>query len=347
MAKTQTRVRPLLVRPGARYTCAGDGLCCTDIHGLGPLTKKELVQIRKIDPDGAGWDDDFEERMLTNAPDGGCHFLLPDLRCGVHATFGPEAKPEGCRRFPLGLVATPQGGRITTEHRCPCRTMGDRPILTQEAALPSLLNSHGNPRPDRRVKKVKLAKKTKVNFDEWRAIEARLLGALAEGLDPDEVLSAEAFPRLKGSTWIEEFDNILEEAPDGTAFGFAAVWFAETGRGLLNEDHVVRLPQRPWTSAFERAESRPTVTKRSATEVFADWIADEIWSLKWSIRAFDIARSDLTTRLAIGRDICERLIAEGIDEARAAAEAVMVVELLGESDFWTDIADKIRVDTPE
>ena len=108
--KKKAAVRPMLVRPGARYTCFGDGLCCTDIHGIGPLTNKELVQIRKIDRDAAGWDDEHEDNMLKTAADGGCVFLMADQRCSVHARFGAEAKPEGCRRFPLGLAATPEGG---------------------------------------------------------------------------------------------------------------------------------------------------------------------------------------------------------------------------------------------
>lgn len=344
MAKKQPRVRPLLVRPGSRYTCFGDGLCCTDIHGLGPLSKKELVQIRKIDPDGAAWDEGFEARMLTTAPDGGCHFLLPNFHCEVHARFGPEAKPDGCRRFPLGLVATPSGGRITTEHRCPCRTMGDRPLLTEEAALPSLVDRKGEPRPDREVTKIKLAKKVKVSFDEWRAVEAELLGKLAEGRAPEEVLGAEPFPRLKHSSWEDEAETILEEAPDGTAFGFAALWFAETIRGLVVPGHRVRVPLRPWAAAFDRAEERPTKSEAAADDVFADWIADEIWALKWYERPFDRVRADLATRLAVGRDIAQRLETEqGVASARAAAEAVMVVELIGESDFWTEIAELIRV----
>ncbi len=344
MAKKQPRVRPLLVRPGSRYTCFGDGLCCTDIHGLGPLTKKELVQIRKIDPDGAAWDEGFEARMLNTAPDGGCHFLLPDAHCEIHARYGPGAKPEGCRRFPLGLVATPAGGRITTEHRCPCRTLGDRPLLTEEAALPSLRGPNGKPRADREVVKIKLAKKVKVSFDDWRTLEAELLEKLAGGCPPEEVLAADPFPRLKHSSWEDEAETILEEAPDGTAFGFAALWFAETIRGLVVDGHRVRVPLRPWAAAFDRAEQRPAESANSADDVFADWIADEIWALKWYERPFDRARADLATRLAIARDIAWRLEAEhGVALARAAAEAVMVVELIGESDFWTEIAELIRV----
>ena len=135
--KKKTKVRPLLARPGARYTCFGDGLCCTDIHGIGPLTKKEVGEMRRIYRPSAGWNDDHDDYMLNTAADGGCLFLMSDQRCSVHAQLGPEAKPDGCRRFPLGLAATPVGGRITTDHRCPCRTMGDRPEIRPDDVEPS------------------------------------------------------------------------------------------------------------------------------------------------------------------------------------------------------------------
>ena len=53
----EARVRPFLVRPGARYRCFGDGLCCTDIHILGPLTKTEAKRVAKVDPEGLAYDD--------------------------------------------------------------------------------------------------------------------------------------------------------------------------------------------------------------------------------------------------------------------------------------------------
>ena len=87
----------------------------------------------RIDPKSSGWNDDHDDYMLNTAADGGCVFLMADQRCSVHAQLGAEAKPDGCRRFPLGLAATPNGGRITTDHRCPCRTMGDRPEIRSRA----------------------------------------------------------------------------------------------------------------------------------------------------------------------------------------------------------------------
>ncbi len=277
--KVRAKVRPLLVRPGARYTCFGDGLCCTDIHGLGPLTKRELTQIRRIDPEGGEYNDGFEDYMLRTAADGGCVFQLPDQRCSVHAKRGPEAKPEGCSRFPLGLVATPEGGRITTEHRCPCRTLGDRPELTPEDALPSLVDSAGRPSADDRVKKVKLSAKQKVAFSTYREIESKMLEELAKGRKPSKVLGERPFPKLHKSDWVLEALELVDSR-DGTAFGAALGWFGDTILKLV-DGRRPRPPARPWAPAFDRAEARPG-EPRSSREVFADWIADELWSLGWN-----------------------------------------------------------------
>lgn len=339
---SKAHVRPLLVRPGARYTCFGDGLCCTNIHGLGPISKKELVQLRKLDSQGAEWDEDFEDRMLKTRPDGGCHFLMPDLRCGIHAEYGPEAKPEGCRSFPLGLVATPEGGRITTRHRCPCRTLGDRPPLDADAALPSISDASGEPKADQTVKKVRLGKKNKISFAAWREMEQEMLSDLAAGVRPEEVLGAQPFPKLKKSSWAAETDEFVD-AIDGTSFGFAIAWFGETIRSLQIEGYEPRFPPRIWADSFDRAEARAGV--RTEDEVFADWIADEIWALEWNEeRGWDVARAELATRLAIARDVGRRLqTSHALRPDRAAAEALMVVELVGESDFWTEVVARIRI----
>jgi len=297
--KARAAVRPLLVRPGARYTCFGDGLCCTDIHGLGPLTKRELTQIRRIDKEGGEYNDGFEDYMLRTAA---------------------------------------EGGRITTEHRCPCRTLGDRPELTPEAALPSLLDAAGRPSADDRVKKVKLSAKRKVSFARYREIEEALLAELAEGGDPAEVLEAKPFPKLHKTKWVREALELID-ARDGTAFGAALGWFGDTILKLV-DGREPRPPGRPWAAAFDRAEARPG-EPRSSREVFNDWIADEIWSLGWNDeRNLEIARVELATRLAIAQDICQRLERLGLRPDRSAAEAVTIVELVGESDFWKEIVER-------
>ncbi len=339
--KKKTKVRPLLARPGARYTCFGDGLCCTDIHGIGPLSKKEVAAMRRIDRKSAGWNDDHDDYMLNTAADGGCVFLMADMRCSVHAKLGADAKPDGCRRFPLGLVATPVGGRITTEHRCPCRTMGDRPQIRGEDVEASISDGGSRPTADRRIRRVPLNARTSVKFADWEPIEAAYLTRL-NGREPlPTILQAEAFPLLRGSSWDKQADEFID-ARDGSQFGVAMAWVGDTISAMRNRREP-RPPRRPWTPAFDRAEAR-SPAPRTTREVFGDWIADEIWALKWAEdHHFELARTELATRLAIAEDICGRLRRSGARADRAAAESVMMVEVVGESDFWTEVKDRMRL----
>lgn len=337
---TKSKLRPLLVRPDARYRCFSDGLCCSDIHGLGPLTRSELVEIRRISPQGAGYSKEFEDDMLRTKRDGTCFFLRPDLLCSVHAQWGSEAKPEGCRRFPLGLAATPEGGRVTTEHRCPCRTMGERPDISAEEAASSLQDRAGRLQVDRRIgARVRIDGRQRISFSKWKQREEELLGKLRAGAAPWKLLERKPFPRLKGTSWqavAEEF----EDATDETQFGKAIAWFGSLIAAEQNGERSP-LPERPWAAAFDRAEKARGVA-RSETQVFADWLADEIWSLKWAHKGgFGRAQHELGTRLQVARRASRQLRRKGLHPERAAAEAVMLIDLIGASDYWDEVTQSM------
>ena len=70
-------------------------------------------------------------------------------------------------------------------------------------------------------------------------------------------------------------------------------------------------------------------------------MADAIWSLRFSeFASFDVACADWATRLAIARH-CEKLIrAEGVSAERAAAEALTIIEVVGEAEAWRDVVSK-------
>src|SRR4051812_17140485 len=172
------RARPLLVRKGARYTCFGDGLCCTDIHALGPVTRREKLAVDLLEPGALIRHKDLAAPVFKHAPSGAC-VLRSERGCELHARHGEAAKPVGCSRFPFGLVATPDGGRITTEHRCPCRTLGDRPPITPENALSSLVDSLGRLSANGKVgPRVRIAEGKTLAWARFARVEAAMIDTL-------------------------------------------------------------------------------------------------------------------------------------------------------------------------
>jgi hypothetical protein len=335
----KSRIRPLIVRPGTNYECAGDGLCCTDIHGLGPLTRTEVKRLRLISPDlvASPSESGFDEPMLaTRRGDGGCLFLGV-RRCELHASLGATAKPDGCQRFPLGLAATPDGGRVTTRHRCPCRTLGVRPPLTPERAE-GPLSALGRLAADRVVgRRVDLDEEYWLGWEDWLELEAKLFADLQSGIDALVVLDRAPFPRLKKKSWKQHADEMVRDGADHTRFGVAIEWFAYA----IKAQNDLRVPETvrsfPWGDDFDRAEQRSPIAL-DPTAMWNEWVVDEIWSLAWTeVGSFELARRELATRLAIGRDIASRLVAGGTRPDRAVSEALAVIDVVGDSEWWEEI----------
>ncbi len=180
-----------------------------------------------------------------------------------------------------------------------------------------------------------------LKFPEWEPIEAEYLRRLHSREPLTQILDAMPFPKLRGSSWDKQADEFVG-ARDGSQFGVAMAWVGDTIRVLQN-GAAPRPPGRPWSGAFDRAQAR-SPKPRTSRDVFGDWLADEVWALKWAEDYhFALARAELVTRLAIAEDICARLRSAGARADRAAAEAVMMVEVVGESDYWTEVKDRMRV----
>jgi hypothetical protein len=340
VARGAPSARPLLVRPLARFDCFGDGLCCTDIHALGPVTRAEKKDLDLIAPGSLVRHKDLAAPVFRTQSNGAC--VNRSARgCEVHATHGMHRKPTGCSRFPFGLIATPEGGRITTEHRCPCRTLGDRPQLTVEMAQPWLLDSAKRLFANGRVgSRVLVAPGRRVSFERYRELERDMLARLLAGEDALAVLDKRPLGRLDGATWSSTVRRCGEER-DGTQFGEALLWFGSALRktkGLRHGSEELGALKRPWAWSFDAAEKR-SPPGRSAEEVLNDWLADLIWALDWvfSARSFEAGRRELATLYAIALEMVNHLVKQGVRPDRAAAEAVMVVELTRQSDIWEDV----------
>ncbi|RLB55533.1 MAG: hypothetical protein DRJ42_06010 [Deltaproteobacteria bacterium] len=322
-------LEPLRVRPGARFTCHGDGLCCTDVHALGPLDEAAVLTLTVIDENVVT---EYEgESFLSHADDGGCVFLGED-GCAIHATLGGESKPAACQQFPFALVATPVGGRVATRHYCPCRTMGEREPLEAAAAL--AVSPPGA--ADRTIRNMlPFTGDEAIDLAKWERLEAGLLERLAAGERPEDVLDAPPYSAPNKGSWEALCRAMLEETGP-SRFEAAGCAFALTVLRALGEEAAPIPVPMPWVDAFDRAEARSD--EGSADAMLADWVADVLWSLEWAFfGTFEQARRDLATRV----DVARRIAAELPGRAdRTMAEAIAVVELVGMGEnYQTFIGD--------
>lgn len=330
-----SRARPLIVRPGARFACAGDGLCCADAHLLGPVSPAEGQAIRTLHPGATVREQGFV--LLRTKRDGTCTFLTGGGRCTIHES---PLKPRTCHRYPFLLTATPEGGRIGTDHRCPCRSMGARPPLRVEDAEPALRGPRGRLSVDLRVEgSVRLAPRRSVSWARWRELEQELLARLEQGERVENVLDAPAFPALRELTWVRVGVELAEDARE-MRWARAHQWAGDAILALHGRPPR-RSRARPWRDAFDRAEARTPVAE-DPERMLADWIADAVWTLEWTTRgSFASSRRELATRVAMARWMCARIVAEGAREDRAMAEAIAVVEMAGLSETWTEVLGRV------
>lgn len=333
------RPRPLLARPHATFACFSDGLCCTDIHALGPLTRAEVKDMRLLSKDSVEYNDDAEDMCMATGSDGRCHFLSQG-GCRVHAQHGPAAKPTGCRRFPYGLVSTPDGGRVTTEHRCPCRTLGERPPIDLDDADASLRDRAGRLEVDQVVPaRMPLSHKKRVSWSVYCELERDLLERLQRGEPAESVLDSRPLPTLAEGDWpvfAAEFFGMA----DGTAGGVALGYF---GDALLHlsAGHLPPARPRPWAASFDRARAR-TPQPLEPARMYNDWIADELWMLRYlEWGALDRGRAELSTRLQIAKTLQARFEGMGVRADQAVSEALMVVDIATASSEWPRAVEAI------
>ena len=129
--------------------------------------------------------------------------------------------------------------------------------------------------------------------------------------------------------------------PGADADGALARWFGDAIAFLVDRRERTE-DGRPWADSFARAAGRVT-NPVSPNKVFGDWIADEIWSLRWTrFGSLARARVELATRLAIARRIAGLLdISTPKQENISAAEAVMIVDIIGTTDPWEKVQEAI------
>ncbi|MFO0674372.1 MAG: hypothetical protein U0235_32975 [Polyangiaceae bacterium] len=316
----------LELRPGARYACVGDGLCCSDIHALGPVTRAEAARVRGFDSKAIENHPRLALPVLAVHRDHTCTFWSAQGGCAIHRDHGEAAKPTACRQFPYGLVRTEAGLRVTTAHRCPCRSVGPRPLLDERDAREAL-TTRGRLRVDHTVgSHVRLSRRRHVSFASYAALEANALAALEapDGL-ARVVPSADPLPDLV-HTAPADLAHAYRALVDGTLTGDAFAWFGDALLAIVLDRRLGDRP-RPWAFAFDRAERRVT-SPRAREEVFADFAADVLYGLAW-VEASTLASTLVTLGVALraASRVAARIERTGASSERAAAEAVLVAEV--------------------
>ena len=314
----------------------GDGLCCTDVHLLGPVSKTEAEAIQEIDPQAIVR---FVGLRLLSTAGGQCGFLGDDGRCGIYEHDEGRTKPRTCHRYPYLLVATPDGGRVGTDHRCPCRSLGDRPLLTPEAAEDPLSSAKGRLTVDRRIgARIAITPKQRVGWKKYLSIETPILEALEAGGRAEDALGVQPFPELSDMSWEQIATDLALDMPP-TKWG----WAQRTFSVFLAARFVgspANAAYRPWTTIFDRAEAR-TKIPGDPEAMLRDFAADAIWSLEWAWRgSFLHARVEIASRIAIIRDMAKHFVQHGARPDRAMAEALSIGEIAGVSDSWSVVVDR-------
>jgi len=280
--------------------------------------------------------------MMMRGDTGRCVFWSEE-GCAIHSRLGSAMKPSPCIQFPYALTATPMGGRITTQHRCTCRTLGPLPLVSAELARPCLLDSNGELKPEHAVfDEVAWSSTVSLSFAEYAEREASLIERLIEGKNLMTVLGGQLFPKLRAMSWSEVADELLA-FHGGSRASVAARCFGDAVAFLVDRRERTE-PARPWADSFERAGKRITDPVHP-NEVFGDWLADEVWSMRWTrFGSLARARNEWATRLAIARRIAGWLDeSTPTQENIAAAEAVMIVDVIGTSDVW----EKVQAAMPD
>ncbi len=333
---------PLLVRAGARFSCEGDGLCCSDVHAVGPLNEKDVALLSTISEEAIDRHEDEDAAVLMMRSDTGTCVFWSEEGCALHTKLGADTKPSPCIQFPYGLTATPTGGRITTQHRCPCRTLGPRAPVSVDAARSCVLGVDREVKPDHAVEEpIAWSKSESIPFAEYERREVSLIKMLLEGEGLNRTLDVEPFPKLEGRAWSDVADE-LKAFHGSSRVAAAARWFGDA-LGYLIDRRERTERDRPWAFSFDHARRRIVIPEKP-NHVFGDWLADEVWALRWTpLGSFSKARTELATRLAVARCIAGWLdISNPTSDNVSAAEAVMIIDVIGNTDSWEAVQRAIE-----
>ena len=141
--------RPTIHPPDGRFSCQSCGRCCT----LWSVTVDEakVAKLRETDWSAIGAGDPFErnrgpgDAFRIRMVGGRCFFLDENQHCRIHGKLGYDAKPEGCKAFPLHFLSLGEQNYARLSFYCPsvCSDSG-KPLKAQQRWLRSTQQAAGD-----------------------------------------------------------------------------------------------------------------------------------------------------------------------------------------------------------
>lgn len=129
--------------PDERFTCQSCGRCCQ----MWTITvdQSKVEQLRTEWPNGfrrrRGEGDAYSTCMVR----GRCYFLEDDNRCRIHNKLGYNAKPEGCKAFPLLVGRVAGTTHLRLSFYCPAVAAGSgKQLREQKRWVQSTIKSAGD-----------------------------------------------------------------------------------------------------------------------------------------------------------------------------------------------------------
>lgn len=201
----------MIVLPDLVYDCVNCGRSCNMFHvEIMPDEGKRLqrspvtweLQSRGYQPLRLL---DSGRIFLTKREDGACTYLNEENLCSIHAQEGYAAKPWTCQTFPFHAEPTPDGIYIGLSYSC--TAVAQQVGRSLEAHRADLTERFDGRMPEGAG--WLLWAETPLEWDRYRAIEARLARGLAERFDLGLLQGAAALCQVvKTGDW-----SLLEASP--------------------------------------------------------------------------------------------------------------------------------------
>lgn len=237
----------MLFLPGQNYDCLRCGKTCRSkvrIH-VDPASRRrvESSDVGRLVGLGPGEPPVVEEpdgAVVAARKDGHCAFLRADDLCALQAELGVDAKPLGCRQYPLFLRPTPEGLVVGVSFFCTAvqRNHG-RPLAAQADEIAGILQ--GIRLRPLGLEPLPLSPEVAVDWAGYRALERFLEEGFLQ--EEAELRLGRALLGLAGLA-----GETARNAPAGTVLDASAVELA-LRRARPLEEHPVLASQEAFCAA--------------------------------------------------------------------------------------------------